>query len=148
MSEVRFGRFCLDFERRKLLRDGAAVALGGRAIDVLCALVAAKGELVTKDELMSQVWPGLTVEENNLQVQISALRKALGSGKDGHSYVVNVPGRGYRFIDLSGSAGARLSDDREPPDKPSIAVLPFENLGGDPGHEYFADGLAEDLITD
>src|SRR5262249_55827128 len=53
-----------------------------------------------------------------------------------------------RFIDLPGATGARLSDDREPPDKPSIAVLPFENLGGDPEHEYFADGLAEDLITD
>src|SRR4030095_12727200 len=147
MKEVSFGPFCLDLERRELLRDGAVVALGGRAIDVLCALVAAKGDLVTKDELMSLVWPGLTVEENNLQVQISALRKALGSGKDGQSYVVTAPGRGYRFVGLSGAADARLSDDREPPDKPSIAVLPFENLGGDPEHEYFADGLAEELIT-
>jgi TolB-like protein len=145
MSEVRFGPYCLDFERRELLRDGAVVALGGRAIEVLCALVAANGDLVTKDELMSQVWPGLIVEENNLQVQISALRKALGTGKGGHSYVVNVPGRGYCFIGLSGSAG---SEDREPPDRPSIAVMPFENLGGDPEQEYFADGLTEDLITD
>src|SRR5215831_19094914 len=114
MSEVRFGPFCLDFERRTLLRDGTAVALGGRAIDVLCALVAAKGELVTKDELMSQVWPGLTVEENNLQVQISALRKVLGTGKGGQGYVVNVPGRGYRFAGLPGSA-AHVSEDRETP---------------------------------
>src|SRR5215510_4951249 len=103
MSKVRFGPFCLDFERRELLRGNAVIALGGRAIDVLCALVAAKGDIVTKDELMGLVWPGLIVEENNLQVQISALRKALESGKDGQSYIVNVPGRGYRFIDLSGS---------------------------------------------
>jgi TolB-like protein/Flp pilus assembly protein TadD len=150
MSEVRFGPFCLDLERRELLRDGAVVALGGRAIHVLCALVAANGDLVTKDELMDVVWPGLTVEENNLQVQISALRKALGIGKDGQSYVVNVPGRGYRFIGLSGSTGAHLPDIsyRESHDEASIAVLPFENLGGDPEHEFFADGLAEDLITD
>ena len=148
MKEVRFGPFCLDLERRELLRDGAVVALGSRAIDVLCVLVAANGDLVTKDELMDVVWPGVIVEENNLQVQISALRKALGGGKDGQSYVVTAPGRGYRFVGLSGAAGARLSDDREPADKPSIAVLPFENLGGDPEHEYFADGLAEDLITD
>jgi TolB-like protein len=148
MSEVRFGPFCLDFERRKLLRDGAAVVLGGRAIDVLCTLVAAKGELVTKDELMSQVWPGLTVEENNLQVQVSALRKVLGAGKDGQGYVVNVPGRGYRFTGLSDSAAQHDADDREAPEQPSIAVLSFENLGGDPEQEYFADGLAEDLITD
>src|SRR4030095_4072948 len=110
MSEVRFGPFCLDLERRELLRDGAVVALGGRAIHVLCALVAANGDLVTKDELMDVVWPGLTVEENNLQVQISDLRKALGIGKDGQSYVVNVPGRGYRFLGLSGSTGAHLPD--------------------------------------
>jgi TolB-like protein len=153
MSKVRFGPFCLDFERRELLRDDAVVALGSRAVDVLCALVAAKGDLVTKDELMDLVWPGLTVEENNLQVQISALRKALETGKRGQSYIVTVPSRGYRFIGLTASPGPRLSDarsdkDREPPDKPSIAVLPFENLGGDPEQEYFADGLAEDLITD
>src|SRR5689334_18474944 len=148
MNEVRFGPFCLDFERRKLLRDGAAVALGGRAIDVLCALVSAKGELVTKDELMSQVWPGLIVEENNLQVQISALRKALGTGKGGQSYVVNTPRRAYGSTGLAGSASDHLSEDPQATDKPSIAVLPFENLGGDTEQEYFADGLAEDLITD
>jgi len=148
MKEVSFGPFCLDLERRELLRDGAVVALGSRAMGVLCVLVAANGDLVTKDELMDAVWPGLIVEENNLQVQISALRKALGSGKDGQSYVVTAPGRGYRFVGLSGATAARLSDDREPPDKPSIAVLPFTNMSSDPEHAFFADGLTEDLITD
>jgi len=153
MTKVKFGPFCLDFERRELLRHGAVVALGSRAIDILCALVSANGDLVTKDELMDLVWPGLTVEENNLQVHISALRKALETGKDGQSYVVTVPRRGYRFIGLSTSTGGRHSDarapkNRDPPDKPSIAVLPFENLGGDREQEYFADGLTEDLITD
>jgi DNA-binding winged helix-turn-helix (wHTH) protein len=73
------------------------VPLGHRAIELLCALVAAKGALVTKDELLRLVWPGLTVEENNLQVQISAVRKALQSGDDAQSYVVTVPGRGLSF---------------------------------------------------
>src|SRR6476660_6285148 len=105
MSKVRFGPFCLDLEQRELLRGDAAVALGNRAIDILCALVSANGDLVTKDELMDLVWPGLTVEENNLQVHISALRKALETDKDGQSYVVTVPRRGYRFIGLSTSTG-------------------------------------------
>ena len=68
------------------------IPLGGRAVDVLAVLAAAAGALVTKDVLLETVWPGLTVEENNLQVQISNLRKALGDG-----WVVNLPGRGYRL---------------------------------------------------
>ncbi len=74
----RFGPFLLDVEDRRLTRDGEPVTLGGRALDVLIALLDAGGRLVTKDQLLDRVWSGLEVEENNLQVQVSALRRALG----------------------------------------------------------------------
>jgi TolB-like protein len=141
-EEVRFGRFRFDLGRRELWCDGAPVRLGSRALDVLSALAAAKGNVVTKDELLARVWPGLVVEENNLQVQVSALRKALDEDKSGQSYLVTVPGRGYRLIGLIGN-----SNEPALPDKPSIAVLPFQNMSDDPKQEYFADGMVEDIIT-
>jgi predicted ATPase/DNA-binding winged helix-turn-helix (wHTH) protein len=88
----RFGRFELQPAERRLLDDGQPVALGARAFDLLVLLVERAGQLVAKNDLLAQVWSGVVVEENNLQVQISALRKALGQ-----SAVTTVPGRGYRF---------------------------------------------------
>jgi predicted ATPase/DNA-binding winged helix-turn-helix (wHTH) protein len=90
-----FGRFRLVLHSRELLVDGAPVPIGNRAIDVLMALIESCGELVTKDELLSRVWPNTTVEENNLQFQISTLRKALGADRD---LIKTVCGRGYRFV--------------------------------------------------
>jgi len=147
--EVRFGPFLLDLSRKQLTRDGAPVRLGVRSMDILCALAAGKGEQVTKDQLMAQVWRGNVVEENAIQVHVSALRKALDDGKNGASYVVTVPGRGYRFVCPSPSPSSELSSGGTPrlPDKPSIAVLPFTNLSGDRDQEYFAAGIAEDIIT-
>ncbi|WP_407119131.1 winged helix-turn-helix domain-containing tetratricopeptide repeat protein [Bradyrhizobium sp. LMG 9283] len=153
MSEARFGPFRLDLARRELKRDGEFVLIGGRALEILCVLVTAGGDVVSKDDLMTQVWPGLVVEENNIQVHISTLRKALGEGKGGGSYVVTVPGRGYRFVGIEpacdGPASISPSGLEYPalPDKPSIAVLPFANLSGDTEQAYFADGIAEDIIT-
>src|SRR5882724_5267232 len=97
-DEVNFGRFRIDLRQRELARDGVPVQLGSRARGILCVLAAANGEVVSKDELMTRVWPGLVVEENNIQVHISALRKALDEGKGGQSYLVTVPGRGYRLV--------------------------------------------------
>ena len=90
-----FGRFRLVLHSRELLVHGVPVPIGNRAIDVLIALIDACGELVTKDELLSRVWPNTTVEENNLQFQISTLRKALGEDRD---FIKTVCGRGYRFV--------------------------------------------------
>jgi adenylate cyclase len=143
-TRITFDPFCLDFELRELSRMGAVVPLGHRAIELLCALAAAKGALVTKDELLRLVWPGLTVEENNLQVQISAVRKALHAGDNTQDYVLTVPGRGYRFIGAPVSAEAS----QVAPDKPSIVVLPFDNLSGDPEQQYFSDGIADDIAAD
>jgi non-specific serine/threonine protein kinase len=88
----RFGDFELQPNRRRLLVDQRPVALGDRAFDVLLALVERSGQLVTKDELLGIAWPGLVVEENNLQVQVSALRKILGAAA-----ITTSAGRGYRF---------------------------------------------------
>jgi TolB-like protein/Flp pilus assembly protein TadD len=137
-----FGPFRLDRPGRQLLRDGQPVPLGRRAFDTLAALVAADGATLTKDALLAAVWPGLIVEENNLQVQISALRKALGEG-----WIITVPGRGYRLSTTPPEAPAPLATPPQLPDKPSIAVLPFQNMSGDPEQEYFADGMAEEIIT-
>jgi TolB-like protein/tetratricopeptide (TPR) repeat protein len=142
-DEVRFGRFRFDLGRRELSRDEATLRLGGRALDILHLLASAKGETVSKDELLARVWPGVVVEENNLQVQVSALRKALQEEATGQSYVVTVPGRGYRLIGLVDSSQQAPAL----PDKPSIAVLPFQNMSDDPGQDYFADGMVEDIIT-
>lgn len=151
-----FGPFRLSPGRRELLARGQPIALGARAFDLLLALVRRNGLLVSKDDLLAEVWPGTTVEENNIQVQISALRKVLGSDPDASRYLVTIPGRGYRFAaPIQRSMGARPTIDTsirsDPslslPDKPSIAVLPFDNMSDDPKQKYFADGMAEEIIT-
>jgi predicted ATPase/DNA-binding winged helix-turn-helix (wHTH) protein len=109
----RFGRFELHPAERRLLADDKVVALGARAFDLLVVLVARAGHLVSKNELLTLVWSGLVVEENNLQVQISALRKLLGPNA-----VATIPGRGYRFempvevvADAAATASARSATD-------------------------------------
>jgi TolB-like protein len=150
--EISFGRFRLDLRRRELRRDDQPVRIHRRALGILCALAEAKGEIVSKDELMARLWPGRVVEEGNLHVHVSALRKSLDEHGEGHSFVVTVPGRGYRLADLAGLRSAQLAEGSLPPqlplpDKPSIAVLPFQNMSGDPEQEYFADGMVEEIIT-
>jgi DNA-binding winged helix-turn-helix (wHTH) protein len=88
----RFGSFELQPDQRRLLAHGDPVPLGQRAFDVLHALIGRRERLVAKNELLDLVWPGVVVEENNLQVQISSLRKLLGP-----QAIATVPGRGYRF---------------------------------------------------
>lgn len=96
--EMKFGRFRLQPERQLLLEDDKPVRIGGRALDILITLVERPGELLTKDELVSRVWPNVVVDEGNLRTQIALLRRALNDGRDGARYVVAVPGRGYRFV--------------------------------------------------
>jgi DNA-binding winged helix-turn-helix (wHTH) protein len=112
---VSFGRFDLDLDRRQLFREHQPVRLGSRALEILCVLAEAPGVLVTKDELMAKVWPNVVVEENNLQVHISALRKALATG-GGESPIVTVPGRGYRLIGFETShvVASEFAGAREP----------------------------------
>lgn len=95
---ISFGPFCLFPEQRLLLDDDRQVRLGSRAFDILVLLVERAGEVVSKRELIARVWPKTFVEDANLKIQISALRRALGGGQGGNLYVTNVVGRGYSFV--------------------------------------------------
>jgi TolB-like protein/Tfp pilus assembly protein PilF len=133
-----------------------AVAIGSRALDVLRVLVKANGDLVSKDEIMAAVWPRTVVEDNNLTVQIAALRRILDRGRADGSCIQTVAGRGYRFAPVvtrhAGDSTISLTRvsvvGTRPPPPLSIVVLPFTNLNSDPDQEYFADGLTDDLTTD
>jgi TolB-like protein/DNA-binding winged helix-turn-helix (wHTH) protein len=98
MHMYEFGPFRVDARRRLLLREGKQVRLPAKAFEILLVLLEGKGRLVEKDELMRRVWPDSVVEENNLTVNISALRKSLTESPGEHRYVVTVPGRGYQFV--------------------------------------------------
>src|ERR1700757_3774630 len=95
---LSFGPFSLFAAERLLKKADEPIPLGGRALDILIALAERAGEVVTHKELISTVWPDVTVEEANLRFQMAALRKALGDGRDGARYVSNVAGRGYCFV--------------------------------------------------
>jgi TolB-like protein/DNA-binding winged helix-turn-helix (wHTH) protein len=176
-TDISFGRWRLSPARRRLLVDGDQVALGSRAFDILLALIEQRGSLVTKDALMRRVWPGTITEDNSLQVQISALRKALG--QDAAGLIATIPGRGYCFTGQLHSQGYSAdardtlptpdslahppfpAPDPEPPrtpapsgttadfaaSRPVLVILPFINMTSDPEQEYFADGITEELTT-
>src|SRR6266496_2333979 len=95
---ISFGPFRLLAAQRLLLEGDQPVRLGGRAFDILAALVERPGEVIGKDELKSRTWPKTFVEDANLKIQVSALRRALGDGQGGNRYIATIPGRGYNFV--------------------------------------------------
>jgi DNA-binding winged helix-turn-helix (wHTH) protein len=131
---LRFGRFEVRRRQSQLLADGKPVDLGGRAFDVLLALIDGAGMLVTKSELIERGWPGQAVEENNVQVQVHALRRALGRDR---GLIQTVAGRGYRFVGELVKAGTPSVAEPGPP--LSIIVLPFHNVRGDPSLDYIVE---------
>lgn len=161
-SVYEFGPFSLDTGTRRLLRDGQHVPLTVKTFDMLLLLVQHRRELVTKEELMSAVWPNQFVEENNLTVRMSALRRALGEKPGEHKYIETVPGRGYRFLagvkelederdgevgeNLVGAAQREATGER-PLAATYLAVLPFVNENADPNTEYLSEGMTESIIN-
>jgi TolB-like protein/Tfp pilus assembly protein PilF len=137
-----FGSFVFERASGRLTRDGKPMHVGTRAATLLVTLLDADGGVVGKDALIEAAWPGTIVEEGNLSVQIAGLRKALGTREDGQEWIATVPRVGYRFLRHQAPVA-------EVPDSvgPSLAVLPFANLSGDAGQDYFADGVVEDIIT-
>jgi len=113
-ADLEFGRFRVQLRRRQLLADGVPVELGTRAFELLLVLLEADGLLITKEELLSRVWPGLVVSEENLKVQVSALRKALGADRD---LIRTEFGRGYRFTGLL--CASTVADAGQPPTRPT-----------------------------
>ena len=97
-AKVSFGPFSL-LPTQFLLREGdKPIPLGSRALEILIAVLERRGELVSKQDLMARVWPNVFVESANLTVHMSALRRALRDGQDGHRFIINIPGRGYCFV--------------------------------------------------
>ena len=139
-----FGPFVLDAARGVLQLDGKSIAIGQRGLALLTALLDAEGRVVSKADLIERAWPGVIVEEGNLTVQIAALRKALGTTVDGQEWIMTVPRLGYRLVRLGSRAREVEASLRA---NPSLAVLPFVNLSGDPEQDWFADGVVEDIIT-
>ncbi|HTQ06789.1 MAG TPA: winged helix-turn-helix domain-containing protein [Polyangiaceae bacterium] len=130
-------------DERRLLVQGKAVVLGARAFDLLLVLIEHRERVVGKEELLERVWPGVEVEENNLTVQVSALRKILGP-----EAISTVTGRGYRFT-LPFAQGSQPKEPSAPAqafDAPTIAVLPFDNLSTDADMQFFSDGVSEEII--
>ena len=117
-SAFRFGPHTLDPQTRTLEAAGQPVPLGSRAYDVLLALIERRDRVVTKGELLDAVWPGTVVEENNLQVQISTLRKALGA-----KAIATIPGRGYQFAMAVDATSSTLAAAREPRDDADASGL-------------------------
>lgn len=134
LKAFTFGRFVAQTEARQLLVDGQPAKLGARAFDLLVTLAERRDRVVSKNELLEVVWPGLVVEENNLQVHISALRKLLGPAA-----IATIPGRGYRFTaPLDGAAND------EPPAPPDAAV-PMAQAGNLPSDDEPLFGREADL---
>src|SRR4051794_17127438 len=138
-GRTSFGPFVLDRVRRQLTRNGQSVPVGHRGYNLLETLLDAGGEPVSKDTLMERVWPGTAIEEGNLTVLVSAVRRQLGEATD--AVIVTVPRIGYRLM----AQPERAQPDRGGP--PLIAVLPFANHGSSAEDGYFADGVVDDIIT-
>ena len=157
---LSFGLFRLDVRNARLWCGPEVIRLTNKALAVLCYLAERSGQLVTKDELFAAVWPGVVVSDAALVACIGELRRALGDTRRTPQFIETVHGRGYRFIapisisvpPVSGSTFQVSSSPPAPPlplpDKPSIVVLPFINMSGDPQQDYFSDGLTEILTGD
>jgi TolB-like protein len=138
--DLEFGNYRLKRAERLLLGPKGRVELSARSFDILAMLLERPDEVIGKTELFDAVWPGLVVEENTLQVHISALRKLLSS-----EMIVTVHGRGYKY---AGPKPFVATAEAPAPSRPSIAILPLDNMSGDPEQDYFSDGITEDIIAE
>lgn len=151
-QSYEFGPFRLDPVRRLLTRNGRPVPLTPKAFDTLVALVEQSGRTLTKDELLELVWPGTTVEENNLTQAISRLRKALEL--NGVRYIVTIPGEGYRFVEtvraVDAATETQALSDEQPAvrsARPRLMVLPFRVLRSDAETDFLAFSVPDAITT-
>jgi TolB-like protein len=154
-----FDNCALDTDRRELRRGAELVAIPPQVFDLLDYLIRNREHVISKDDLISTIWKGRIVSETALTTRLNAARSAIGDTGEEQRLIKTLPRRGFRFVgavrEADGSATAVAAENSEQPpkpaltlpDKPSIAILPFTNLSSDPEQEYFADGIAEDIIT-
>jgi len=141
----------VDTDRRELKRGGEPIALAPQVFDLLIYLLQSRDRIVSKDDLVTNVWAGRIVSDSAIDSRINAVRKAVGDSGEQQKFIRTFARKGIRFVgdvverdadDAESLRGAAIIDGR-----PTFAVLPFQNLSDDPSQEYFADGLSEDLIT-
>jgi TolB-like protein len=154
-----FGDHVFDIERRELRRGGEPVVLEPQVFDLLAYLVVNRDRVVSRDDLIAGVWDGRVVSDSAITTRLNAVRRAVGDSGAAQQVIRTIHRRGVRFVadvremgPVADPAAAVISAAvSQPalalPDKPSIAVLPFQNMSGDPAQEYFADGMVEEIIT-
>lgn len=153
-TSLAIGPFRLDTDTGILFHGVKPTPLGQRAVALLALLVEQAGAPVSKEALIEAAWPRQAIEDSNLTVQIAAVRRLLEELAGGACWIETLPRRGYRYVGPAVTAGSRdprvggaATATLTLPDKPSVAVLPFSNLSGDPEQDYFADGMVDDIIT-
>lgn len=143
---IAFGDFELDLIGRELRRNGKPVAVEPQVLDLVAYFAAHPGEVLSRDNLIDAVWGGRIVSDSAISTRINAARSALGDNGSIQRVIRTIPRRGFRF-ELE-TAVPKIPMAFTLPDKPSIAVLPFQNLSNDRDHVYFSDGITDDIITD
>ena len=154
-----FEEYAFDTDRRELLRGAEVVSVAPQVFDLLDYLIRNRERVVSKDDLINVIWNGRSVSDAALTTRVNAARTAIGDSGEEQRLIKTLPRKGFRFVGLvreaQRPAGAtvtgNLEEEPKPalplPGKPSIAVLPFQNMSGDPEQEYFADGMVEEIIT-
>jgi DNA-binding winged helix-turn-helix (wHTH) protein len=145
--QISFADCLLDTERRELRRSNQLVAVEPQVFDVLIYLVENRDRVVSKDDLISSVWNGRIVSESTLTSRINAARKAIGDTGEKQSLIRTVARKGVRFVAPIDAARDQQTPALAAPQRPSIAVLPFTNMSGDPEQDFFVDGVTEEIIT-
>jgi TolB-like protein len=155
-----FEEYALDTDRRELHRGADVVSVAPQVFDLLDYLIRNRERVVSKDDLISAIWNGRIVSDAALTTRLNAARSAIGDSGEEQRLIKTLPRKGFRFVGVvhetnrpTGTAILSDSDVKSSavalalPDKPSIAVLPFQNMSGDPEQEYFADGMVEEITT-
>jgi TolB-like protein len=148
---VKFDNYSLDTERRELRQGPTLVRIQPQVFDLLAFLIESRDRVISRDDLIATIWNGRIVSESTLISRINAARRAIGDDGKGQRLIKTLSRKGIRFVGTvrveQGQASTGPMSPVDVFDKPAIAVLPFQDMSGEPDQEYFADGIVEDIIT-